>query len=84
MADNFKARADNTIQEVLEAGAGVTISARYYVHTTLELFAKMAKDSGATLVLRDTDNLATQELVAIAKTGGKNVIIEIRSSNEEA
>ena len=83
MAVKFEARMENTVQEVLEAGAGVNISARYYVPTTLQLFAKVAKDSDAMLILRDTDSLDTAELVAIAKAGGKNLIIEIRSSENE-
>jgi hypothetical protein len=83
MADNFEVRPENTVQEVLEAGGGVCISARYFVPTTLQLFAKLAKDTDATLWLRDTDTLYTHDLVSIAKAGGKNVIMEIRSSSDE-
>jgi len=83
MADNFEARPENTVQEVLEAGAGVSISAKHYVPATLQVFAKLAKESGATLWLRNTDDLYTHELVAIAKAGGKNVIMEIRSASSE-
>jgi hypothetical protein len=79
----FEARKEDVIEEVLKAGGSVSISARYQVVPNLIRFAQLAHNTGGTLWLWDTDPFTTEELVAIAKAGKKNVVMDIRQSASE-
>jgi hypothetical protein len=79
----FEVRPEDTVEDVLRAGGGASISARWYVHSVLIAFAKLAHSSGATLWLWDTDGFTTEELVAIGKAGKQNVVIDIRTAPQE-
>ena len=67
MAD-FEPRDKEVIEKCLKAGAGVSISARWFGIDDLIQFAKIAKGKG-TLWLWDTDTLEDEVLFNIAKAG---------------
>jgi hypothetical protein len=83
MASSFQVRPEDTVEDVLRAGGGASISARWYVPGKLIDFARLAHNSASTLWLWDTDSFSTDELVSIAKAGKQNVIIDIRTSPQE-
>jgi hypothetical protein len=83
MASTFDPRGTDELEAVLQAGAGISISARWQGIADLERLARLAHTHDATLWLWDTDTLDKASLVKIATAGKKNVIIDIRVSAQE-
>lgn len=66
-----------TIERLLILGGGVSIDASKYLPQSLERFAAFAAQSGATLILRNSQKLLPYTLERIAALGSDKVIFNI-------
>jgi hypothetical protein len=69
------ARAHPELSQIMQTGGGLDIVARHHPHAELVQLAVHAGRSGATLILRETGNMSTQELMEIASNGAGKVIL---------
>lgn len=66
-----------SIERILALGGGVSIDASKYLPQLLERFAAFAAQSGATLILRNCQNLLPQTMERIASFGRGKVIFNL-------
>lgn len=65
------------VERILSRGGGVSVDATKYLSSNLERFAAFAANSGATLIIRNSDKLLVTSLERIALIGKGRVIFEI-------
>ena len=78
----FQGRQAEDILKIIKAGGGVILSARYQITENLIAFARASSSHKSTIILKDTDNLETDDLVNIARAGQGNVVFEIKVSEK--
>ncbi len=66
-----------SIERILAVGGGVSLDATKYMPESLERFAAFAGNSGATLILKNSERLLPQTLERIGAFGKGRVIFEI-------
>jgi hypothetical protein len=66
-----------SIEKILSLGGGVSINASQYLPQSLERFATFAAQSGATLILRNCQNLLPQTMERIAAFGKGQVVFNL-------
>ena len=66
-----------TIERIIALGGGVSIDASRYLPQTIERFASFASQSGATLILRNCNNLLPQSMDRIAAFSKGKVIFNL-------
>ena len=79
----FQGRTIEEIFQVVQAGGGVILNAKFQFPDHLIRLATVAASSGATVILKDTDELNTDEMIRIAQAGKGRVIMEIKVSPKE-
>lgn len=70
-----------SIERIISAGGSVSIDAQGYLPMSLERFAMFASQSGATLTLRNADQLLPSSLERIAAFGKGRVVFEFKDKN---
>ena len=65
------------IERIISYGGGVSIDSSRYIPSSLERFAAFASTSGATLILRNCNNLLPSSMERIAAYGKGRVIFEL-------
>lgn len=65
-----------SIERIISFGGGVSIDVSGYLPVSLERFATFAANSGATLILRNSQNLLPASMERIASFGKGRVIFE--------
>lgn len=63
-----------TLEKIIALGGGVSVDASKYIPQSLERFASFAAQSGATLILRNSQKLLPQTMERIAAFGRGKVI----------
>lgn len=66
-----------SVERILAIGGGVSIDATKYIPQSLERFAAFAAQSGATLILRNSQRLLPQTMERIAAFGKGKVVFNI-------
>ncbi len=66
-----------SIERIISFSGGVSIDASKYLPQSLERFAVFAAQSGATLILRNCQNLLPQSMERIAAFGKGKVIFNL-------
>jgi hypothetical protein len=66
-----------TVERILSLGGGLSIDASGYLPQSLERFAAFAAQSGATLILRNSQGLLPQTIERIAAFGKGRVVFNI-------
>lgn len=84
MSETSELRSHEDIDLIVQAGGGLILNARWHFTDHLVRWSSMAASSGATLILKDTGNIETSELVRICKAGKGRVIIEVMVSSQES
>ena len=64
----------SSIERIIANGGGVSIDATKYTSSSLERFAAFAAQSGATLILRNSNRLLSSSMERIAAFGRGKVI----------
>lgn len=64
------------IEALAFAGASLTLEANRYKAVDLQRLALVVKNKGGTLVLKQTNSLSAQQMLAIAFAGGNNIHFE--------
>lgn len=67
----------SSIERILSLGGGVSIDATRYHPKNLERFAAFASNSGATLILRNCNNLLPTTMERIAAFGKGKVVFNL-------
>ena len=65
-----------TLEKIISLGGGVSIDASKYLPVNLERFAVFAANSGATIILRNSNRLLPQSLERIAAFRKGKVVFE--------
>ena len=67
----------SSIERILAFGGGVSIDASNYLPSNLERFAAFASNSGATLIIRNSNRLLPSTMERIAAFGKGKVIFNL-------